>query len=141
MFQCMWCVVSGDPGPATRERGIGRDSDSVCISSEWLCSSVCGVLCQVIRGLRQGRGGLVVTQRQFEFLHQVLEEMLWGRGGEGGEGGGEEMEETDGGGRTKNKKKKNKKAKGLYVQLYIAVLCSIAIPSMYNHMCHRIYYI
>ena len=54
--------MSGDPGPATGERGIGRDSDSVCISSEWLCSSVCGVPCQVIRGLRQERGGLVVTQ-------------------------------------------------------------------------------
>ena len=60
--QYMWCAMSCDLGPATGERGAGRDSDSVCISSEWLCSSVCGVLCQVIRSLRQGRGGLVVTQ-------------------------------------------------------------------------------
>lgn len=64
----------------------------------------------MIRGLRAGREGLVSTQRQYEFLHQVLKEMLWGRGGEGGETG---REETDGGGKDKNKKK-NKKTKGLW---------------------------
>ena len=43
------------------------------------------------------------TQRQFEFLHRVLEELVWGT--EGGE-------ETDGG-KTRNKKKKAKKKKGM----------------------------
>ena len=67
------------------------------------------VFWQVIRGLRAGREGLVSTQRQYEFLHQVLEEMVCGREGEGREGG---REETDGGGKIKNKKK-NKKTKGV----------------------------
>ena len=60
----------------------------------------------MIRGLRGGREGLVSTQRQYEFLHQVLEEMVCGREGEGG------REETDDGGKSKNKKK-NKKTKGV----------------------------
>lgn len=58
----------------------------------------------MIRGLRAGREGLVSTQRQYEFLHQVLEEMVCGREGEGGR--------EDDGGKIKNKKK-NKKTKGV----------------------------
>ena len=71
------------------------------------CVCVC-VWLQVIRGLRRERGGLVATQRQFEFLHLALEEMTLpgATGGEEGEG----EEETDSG--RKPSWKKTKKAKG-----------------------------
>ena len=72
------------------------------------------VCVQVIRGLREGRDGLVETQRQFEFLHQVLEDMVWG---------GEETEDTDGGG--KASRTKNKKTKGLQGKnhVYSTITC------------------
>ena len=46
---------------------------------------------------------MVSSQRQYEFLHRVLEEMIWGRAEEG-------AEETDGGRR--KAKKKSKRTKG-----------------------------
>lgn len=81
------------------------------IRSMYYTISCCNyiVLWQVICGLRGGREGLVSNQRQYEFLHQVLKEMVWGRGEKGG---GRGREETDDAGKTK-KKKKNKKTKGI----------------------------
>ena len=35
--------------------------------------------CQVIRGVRLMRPGLVENSRQFEFCHKVLEQVLWGK--------------------------------------------------------------
>ena len=63
---------------------------------------------QVIRGLQSGREGLVTNQRQYEFLHQILEQMMTcsEREGEGRRG----REEIDYGG--KASKKKSKKTKG-----------------------------
>ena len=85
----------------------------------------------MIRGLRRGRGGLVATQRQYEFLHQVLEQMLWG----GGEGEGERergmAEEIDGRTKLSKKKKKHKKPKGLQFPHLSKIALSVCIS--YNN--------
>ena len=63
---------------------------------------------------------MVGSQRQYEFLHRVLEEMVWGRAMEG-------AEETDGG--KKKAKKKSKRTKG--------TPSSSPLASLHYHSNHR----
>ena len=68
------------------------------------------------------------TQRQFEFLHRVLEELVWGT--EGGE-------ETDGG-KTRNKKEKAKKTKGMCaLSSGLTVTLNITLYHMMCCLCRR----
>lgn len=44
-----------------------------------LCITLYYVKIQIIRSLRECRGELVSSQKQFEFCHKALEEIMWGR--------------------------------------------------------------